>query len=184
MKGTPFIKYGDELNYDDQSGDIMKWDDSIPSCGFSTGNKTIKNCAPNVLEENSHGSDLTSLKFLRKLISIRSSSNSQSFQWGDINLANTEDKSIVAFSREAKGFQGYLVAANLGDQSVRHDYNKTVGIPDDGEVVYYNSQSTELAEGKPVHTHNLLIKPYSFLIVKYDREPKKQEDKPASGMGH
>ena len=185
LRGTPLIKYGDELNYDDKSGSQMKWNDMKPSCGFSSSqNATEVDCTSNVQDQSAHGSDLTTLKFFRKLANIRSEKVWQSAQWGQMNLVNAGDKPIVAFSREADGFDGFLVVANLGDSSVRFDYKTSLDIPDDGEVLYYSQQSSELAVGSQVHTHNVLVKPLSFLIIKFNRNPKSEESPAKSSAGH
>jgi len=170
LKGTPFVLYGDELEFDN-SNEYMRWDSSL-NCGFST-NKTvlIENCEHSVQDSFSHGAGQNLVRMYKQLTRLR---KEPSFNWGHVKFAEeTVDENIFSFIREAPGFDGYLVAANVDQKAGSVDFSRLHSIPKNGTVSYFYSESemsaNEFRVGLEVSTGRILLKPGELLVVKFDK---------------
>lgn len=173
LKGTPFILYGDEINLKSLGQDRkMKWD-STPSCGFS-GNadlaKNITDCDKSVEEELAHGAGNTLIRMSKSLSELR---QENSFLFGEVKLPDVENEQIISFVREATGFTGYIVAANVGSVQRSVNLKTSLSVPDKAEVVYFdwfekkNNNDFELK--KTVSTKAILLQPGEFIVLSFSR---------------
>lgn len=171
LKGTPFILYGDEINLKSSDNKrIMKWDSSF-NCGFSRNNtELIQECSKNIEEELSHGAENTLIRMYKSLSELR---KQNSFLFGQVKLGNVESEQIIYFSREATGFPGYIVAANVGDVQKSVNLKTTLDVPDKAEVVYFdsfeNKKNNDFEIKKTVLTKGILLKPGEFIVLSYSR---------------
>lgn len=170
LKNTPVILYGDELEFSGHD-EYMKWDSSL-NCGFSS-NKTMKIdqvCENSVRDSFSHGAGENLVRMYESLSLLRME---PSFLWGDVEI-NENVESIFSFVREAPGFDGYLVAANVADRkSGSTDFETLHSIPKNGTVSYFYSNSelslNEFKVGMEVYTERILLKPGELLVVRFDK---------------
>lgn len=170
IKNTPFILYGDELEFSGRD-EYMKWDSSL-NCGFSS-NKTIQidqACENSVRDSFSHGAGENLVRMYEKLSLLR---KEPSFLWGNVEI-NDNVESIFSFVREAPGFDGYLVAANVADKkSGSTDFESLHNIPKNGTVSYFYSNNemsvNEFKVGMEVYTERILLKPGELLVVRFDK---------------
>jgi glycosidase len=171
LKGTPFLLYGDELEFKKEDA-YMKWDKSR-GCGFSSSNETLQlSCKGNVREAMAHGSHDSLVRFYKKLIKLRAE---PSFSWGELTTTTTGDENVISYVREAKGFDGYLVIANT-DKDKAHfvDYKLKHDLPEKALVEYYYSvgaggQANDFKVGETLRIENILLKPGELLILKFNR---------------
>lgn len=169
LKSTPFVLYGDELEMD-KKNQFMKWN-SAANCGFSS-NKTVSvgDCTNTANDLTSHGAGNNLVKIYRQLALLRTE---PSFAWGALNM-NSEATNVVSFVREAPGFDGYLVAANVADKaSGSTNFKALHNIPKNGTVSYFYSDSElsakEFAVGLNVATEKIILKPGELLVVRFDK---------------
>jgi glycosidase len=171
LKGTPFILYGDEINLKSNSENRkMKWDSTL-NCGFSSNKTEIaQDCTKNVEEELSHGAQNTLIRMYKSLSELR---KENSFLFGQVLLGNVENEQIVSFRREATGFTGYIVAANVGDVQRSVNFKATLEVPDKAEVVYFdsfeNKNNNDFEIKKTVLTKGILLKPGEFIVLSFSR---------------
>jgi len=171
LKGTSFVLYGDELELKDQA-DYMKWNSQL-NCGFSE-NTTLKinKCENSVQYLDSHGAEQNLLDIYKKLSKLR---KEPSFAWGTVNFASDNGESIISFVREAKGFDGYLVASNfnMNKKSSSNNFQELHGIPKNGTVSYFYPNSEKSVDdfkvGNEVSTEKIILKPGELLIVRFDK---------------
>lgn len=167
LKSTPFVLYGDELEFKGTS-EFMKWDRSA-SCGFSA-NKSVSvgDCANTACDLTSHGAGNNLIRLYRDLAMLR---HEPSFAWGALNI-NTAATDVVSFVREAPGFDGYLVAANVADSSTGStNFRALHNIPKNGTVEYFysnNELSAKEFEVKlSVVTEKIILKPGELLVLRF-----------------
>lgn len=170
LKGTPFVLYGDELELSGNDN-YMKWDNSI-NCGFST-NKTldIKTvCEDTIRDAMSHGSGQNLIRIYKSLASLR---KSPSFQWGDVSFSKKDPENIISFIREAKGYDGFLIASNINKKAGSNDFKTIHDIPKNGTVSFFYSanalSANEFKTGLEISTERILLKPGELLVLKFDK---------------
>lgn len=170
LKGSPIVLFGEEIGLS-QTNPRMKWDMS-PNCGFSQ-NKTFASnfmCHLNVKASLAHGSGETLLKIFKELIKLR---REPSLNWGKIFVHKTDVKSkMVSYLRQADGFDGYLITANLGDNEqelvdlAQHFKLKS----DAATVVYFYSVDPvghdDFKINNSVSASQIMLYPKQFLILK------------------
>lgn len=169
LKGSPLILYGDEIGLNQQNF-RMKWE-PIDNCGFSQ-NKTIKNladCKNNVKALLAYGSGKTLLKTYNKLIELR---GEPSFNWGKVIANENLNKSnVISYLRQADGFDGYLIVANVDNkQSELVDLMQRHKLKSDtAKVVFFDSvESTNHDDFKVNNTisaSHIILHPYELLIL-------------------
>lgn len=149
---------------------FMQWDNSA-SCGFSS-NKTVSvgDCVNTANDLTSHGAGNNLIKIYRQLALLRTE---PSFAWGALDV-NAEATSVVSFVREAPGFDGYLVAANVAETaSGSTNFKALHNIPKNGTVSYFYSDSElsakEFSIGLNVATEKIILKPGELLVVRFDK---------------
>lgn len=132
LPGTPIVYYGEEigmknvtLNPDKCAQNVlenlchvtnrapMQWSDKR-FAGFTTGNTTWIEVADdyhsvNVEAQLAHGSGVSAISVFADVSKLR---QEPSFQWG--KFSHAQSGNIYFFVRQAEGFEGYLVAINLG----------------------------------------------------------------------
>lgn len=170
LKDTPFVLYGDEIELKGKNA-YMKWDSSV-NCGFSS-NSTMgisSDCENSVRDLTAHGAAKNLIRIYKKLALLR---KEPSFSWGSVQLNENADN-ILSFVREADGFDGYLVAANVADKkSGATDFMALHNIPKNGTVSYFYTNNElsakEFGIGLEVSTERILLKPGELLVVKFDK---------------
>lgn len=170
LKGTPFVLYGDELELSG-TDNYMKWDNSI-NCGFST-NKTLNiqsKCEDTIRDAMSHGSGQNLIKIYKSLASLR---KSPSFQWGDVTFSEKDPENIISFIREAKGYDGFLIASNINKKSGSNDFKTIHEIPKNGTISFFYSENAisanEFKTGLEISTERIILKPGELLVLKFDK---------------
>lgn len=172
LKGTPFLMYGDELELS-KTDEFMRWDSSV-NCGFSSNTSlSVGSCENSVQDSSSHGAGQNLIRMYEKLAMLR---KEPSFSWGDIKIEIEKTENIVSFVREAEGFEGYLVAANVNKKSGSTDFKTLHNIPKNATVSYFysdnESSSNEFSVGLEVFTERIILKPGELLVVKFDNRVK------------
>ena len=168
LKGTPFLMYGDELEF--KSGDKqMKWDNT-PSCGFSNNASTLEstNCDKNVKRFSATGAGHTLPRIYKSMADLR---KNPSFQWGKITF--DEKEPLITFARQAEGFESFLVVANLENEAKIVDFEKMLNISTEtGKVAYFysveESKSHEFKVDSEIKLDNIFLKHGELLVVKFN----------------
>lgn len=169
LKSTPFVLYGDELELKGTT-EFMKWDGSA-SCGFSANKSlSVGDCTNTANDLTSHGAGNNLIRLYRDLAMLR---HEPSFAWGAINI-NTESANVISFVREAPGFDGYLVAANVADSSTGSiNFRALHDIPKNGTVSYFYTNSEfsakEFVVGLHIVTEKIILKPGELLVLRFDK---------------
>ena len=105
------------------------------------------------------------VKIYRELSTLR---QQPSFAWGKVNTKN--DNKIISFTRQAEGFEGYLVAANTGISPENIDFKEKHSIPeDDNSVIVYSyspEDQSDFVVDEENDLSNVLLKPGQLLVVK------------------
>lgn len=170
LKGSPLVLYGDEIALDKQNP-RMKWESS-GNCGFSPNKtSTLKsNCQVSVKASLAHGSGETLLKIYQELIKLR---KEPSINWGKVYVnKNVTDSNVISYLRQADGFDGYLIVANVAnsqpefvDLVQRHQLRSDVA-----QVVFFHSNSPtnhdDFKENNTVSASHIMLNPYQLLILK------------------
>ncbi len=178
LKGTPIIVAGDEIMLKGTSEveNYMQWDNTN-GCGFTEnveiGNylKNQTGCQNAVLNSISHTSGAKSLvKIYKELSKLR---REPSFAWGDVYTASTNK--VISFVREAKGFDGFVVAANTGMNKETIDLARKHDIVSKGSLVYFYTPDDVTVAGdfeinKEVRLDSLSLKQGQLLIARFSRE--------------
>lgn len=164
--------YGDELELS-KTDEFMRWDSSV-NCGFSSNTSlAVGSCENSVQDSSSHGAGQNLIRMYEKLAMLR---KEPSFSWGDIKIEIEKTENIVSFVREAEGFEGYLVAANVNKKSGSTDFKTLHNIPKNATVSYFysdnESSSNEFSVGLEVFTERIMLKPGELLVVKFDKRVK------------
>ena len=169
IKGTPFVMFGDELELKGTSeiDKIMQWDDSL-GCGFTDDLdigehfQSSTDCANNA--QNVQANSLVELyKALSKLREERS------FAWGDMNTLLNNNEHIIAFAREAKGHDKYLVIVNTGEHSETVSFQDKYALPATGAIVYsYSAGETGVGRklNQVMNINEIAVESAELLIVK------------------
>ena len=173
LKGTPFTLYGDEIEFNKEDK-LMQWDKTI-NCGFSTDNKTKSesSCEKNVKKSMAAGAGKTLTRIYRELSALR---QEPSFRWGELIIDDNPNDHIISFVREAKRFEGYIVAANADSRPIAVDFKKKYDTPVNGTVSYFYSikseYNNEFQVNQVVPLNNILLKYGEFLVLKYNKDAK------------
>ena len=168
LKGTPFLLYGDELEF--KTGDkLMKWDNT-PNCGFSSNSTAINaNCENNVKLQKATGAGKTLSRLYKTMSDLR---KEPSFQWGQIEFPKKEDN-LILFTREAEGFDSYIIAANTGKETKNIDFKHFFDLKNEkGNVSYFYSlenNNHEFAVDSEIILDNVLLKFGELLVVKFTK---------------
>lgn len=168
LKGTPFLLYGDELEF--KTGDkLMKWDNT-PNCGFSSNSTAINaNCEKNVKQQKATGAGKTLSRLYKTMSDLR---KEPSFQWGQIEFPKKEDN-LILFTREAEGFDSYIIAANTGKETKNIDFKHFFDLKNEkGNVSYFYSlenNNHEFAVDSEIILDNVLLKFGELLVVKFTK---------------
>ena len=164
-KGTPFILYGDELEFDN-ADKFMKWDNTV-SCGFSANASVATHCDNSFQNAFSHGADLNLFGMYKRLTQLR---KEPSLSWGDVKFADDQSNAnIISFVRQADGYDGYLIAANLLSKSNSIDFKSLHKLSEtNGLVSYFYSESSldKFKIDSEVSIERIILKPGEFLVVK------------------
>lgn len=186
LKGTPFILYGDELEYT-KNDKVMKWD-KTPGCGFTINNKTSLECTNTVKHASAYGSDKSLLKMYERLIKLRT--NEPSFKWGDMKTDNSDGANVVSYVREADRFDGFLILGNLDNEKHLVDFKQRHSLPEKAKIEYYyaadgnlNSDFVSINGSTVVHVDNLHVKPGDFMVLRFNREESLSDSESSSGAG-
>jgi hypothetical protein len=166
LRGNPVILYGEELEYLNKDK-YMRWDTSN-NCGFNKNGSAIEDldCKNSVKSAIAHGSGETLFNVYETLLKL---TQEPSLNWGDIEFANSDH--IIAYTRIAFRFPGFIVAANTKAQARLVDFKEFFpSLPEHSKVEYfYGSQAnTEFAAGSEVSNSHILMKPGEFLVLKFD----------------
>ena len=100
----------------------------------------FKSLIVNRQTENATGHDYTPLKIYIKLKNLR---QKESFQWG--TMVVFRDGDLLMYTRKAEGFQGYLVAINLGSKNLTGSFFETTGISKNVKVVFHTHKKDNTA---------------------------------------
>lgn len=164
-KGTPFILYGDELEFDNEDK-FMKWDNTV-SCGFSKNASVATHCDNSFQNAFSHGADLNLFGMYKKLTQLR---KEPSLSWGHVKFAEDQSNAnIISFVRQADGYDGYLIAANLLSKSNSIDFKSLHNLSEaNGLVSYFYSESSsdKFKIDTEVSIERIILKPGEILVVK------------------
>ncbi|CAF0729110.1 unnamed protein product [Brachionus calyciflorus] len=170
LKGSPVVLYGDELEMVGNEK-RMKWNSSL-NCGFSKKtNISVNNCKMSVKESSAKGSGETLLKTYVKLLKLR---EEPSFKWGELKINLNETLDVISFVREAQGFNGYLVAANVHDnESKLVDFTVPHDIPVKAHVTHFFSSNPQSYDEFKLDTEldstHIMLQPHELLILKFSR---------------
>lgn len=197
LHGTPIVTYGDELGLesDRSSSDVvnpyMKWDNSNPSCGFTSNSAKAadlkQDCTDSVKYQTAHGYPNKLVKLFKSLIKLK---DKEAFLWGEDEILNRTD--VFSFIREAKGFDKYLVAIHLDetdDKGHLIDFHNDNKIPETGIVEYFYSNKeadqavSDFQIENTIKTDRIFLKYGNLLIIKFEISPKTNEAK-SSGSSH
>jgi glycosidase len=165
LKGTPFLLYGDELEF--KTGDkLMKWDNS-PNCGFSSNSTALNvDCEKNVKLQKATGAGKTLSRLYKTMSDLR---KEPSFQWGQIEFPKKEEN-LILFKREAEDFDSYIIAANTGKETKNVDFKDLFNLKNEkGNVSYFFSlenNNHEFAVDSEIILDNILLKFGELLVVK------------------
>ena len=128
-----------------------------------------------VQAQYAHGAGNTPLEVYQEVTELR---KKPSFQFGDFHSGVAEG--VYFYVRQARGFDGYLVAINFGTGGATINFPRVAPgknlIPDIGEVVASTgniegpSRAAELGIGTDVTLSNLHIKPTEGFIFKWTPE--------------
>lgn len=186
LKGVLVLNGADELEFKKADGEknYMKWDNTA-NCGFSRKENLIASpdCSGSVKDARAHGSEDSLFKTYSFLLRLR---EEPSFSWGDIKFPNPDagkHEHVISFVRQAPRFDGYIVAANVGDKSALVDFKNMFDIEEEhSTVVYYyavDHKGQDLNVGKEVTNENIKLKPGELLVLKYttdkDNKPTVQQ---------
>lgn len=193
LKGTPFILYGDELEFN-KSDKTMIWDNTPPACGFTTSNTTTSSssskCSKSVKHSLSHGSGDTLLKLYQNLVKLRL--KEPSFNWGKLDTSNNNDDkvNVISYVREADRFDGFLVCANLDKDKHLVDFKARHSIPNEASVEFYYAasgmKSEDFTAKAKIRVDNVQLKSGDFLVLRFTRQVVESDtDEASSGSaGH
>ena len=169
IKGTPFVMFGDELELKGTSeiDKIMQWDDSL-GCGFTDDLdigehfQSSTDCANNA--QNLGANSLIELyKALSKL------RQEASFAWGNMNTLLNNNEHLIAFAREAKGHDKYLVVVNTGENSETVSLHDKYGLPATGAIVYSylaGEKGVDRKLNQVININEISVESAELLIVK------------------
>ena len=134
----------------------------------------------NVKAQKAHGAGVTPLEVYQELSKVH---KEPSILWGDFHSGVYEG--IYFYVRQAKGFEGYLVALNFGSTSATVNFPAVAPeqdiIPDMGEVVAVageiagSSRAMELDKGMEVTLDNIRILPGEGFVFKWKPEAVGQQ---------
>jgi glycosidase len=168
LKGTPFLLYGDELEF--KTGEkFMKWDSTL-NCGFSKNDTTINiNCDKNVKRQKATGAGKTLTRLYKSMSDLR---KEPSFQWGRIEFPKKEEN-LIGFIREADGFDSYIIVANTGKDTKNIDLKHLFNLKNEkGNVSYFfsvESNNQEFPIDSEIMLDNILLNFGELLVVKFTK---------------
>ena len=167
LRGSVKLYYGDELQLAEPEP-YMKWDNTV-GCGFSNNNQTkLTSCDNNLAEKIAHGADKNLIHIYNKLALLKSE---PSFAWGDIKLDKNINSNVFAFTREALGFDKYLVAFNKLNEKTIFNFQNIFDVPSVGKLVYSfnHGDSEEYNFGTQVSVDNIFLHGHQFIVVKFTK---------------
>ena len=129
--------------------------------------------------QKAHGAGVTPLEVYSEVSKVH---KEPSILWGDFHSGVYDG--IYFYVRQAKGFEGYLVAINFGTKAVTMSFPAVAPekgiIPDLGEIVATTgnldgSRAMELAKENEVTLDNIRIEPHEGFIFKWKPEAVGQQ---------
>ena len=111
--------------------------------------------------EKAVGINYTPLKVFKILQKLRAK---ESFQFGEMRVFRDGD--LLMYTRKAKGFPGYLVAINFGNNSVTESFYKSTGISPQVKVVFHSHKQDNAAINL---SHNsYILSPNHAVVLEYE----------------
>jgi len=124
-----------------------------------------------------HGSGVSAISVFSSIAKLR---QEPSFQWGDFHPARSGN--VLFYIRQAEGFDGYLVAVNLGPSpsTVSFNADATVGgrlpLPGSGKVVATTGnfagagRSEAFKQGTTVEMSSVYVEPGEGIVLSWPPE--------------
>jgi len=183
LPGTPCLFYGDEIGMlDGKNGTSitpMQWSPNA-NAGFTTSKKgpfiplAPKHSTYNVLVQKSLGTDQKQLDVFTKVMKLR---QEPSIIWGRI-FESKMDSHIYSYLRQAEGFPGFLVAANIGTAPSLIDFMKpSIRLPAAGKVVLttQNFRHNEFATETKLRLDKVYLRPGEGVVIRLDENIAEDE---------
>ena len=124
-----------------------------------------------------HGSGVSAISVFSNVAKLR---QEPSFQWGEFHPARSGN--VYFYARQAEGFDGYLVAVNLGPSPSTVNFNGdaavggTLPLPSSGKVVATTGnfagagRSDAFKHGTTVEMTSVYLKPGEGIILSWPPE--------------
>ena len=121
--------------------------------------------------QSAHGSGVTNLEVFKALTAVR---QEPSFQWGTYSEV-VINHNILAYSRQAQGFPGFLVAINFGTSSTTANLEVPVNdeVRTQGKVVTSTSnfntvgRAADFIPGAEVDMTSVFLAPGEGVVISY-----------------
>jgi len=181
LPGTAITYYGEEIGMHDVPGadagndndpfrTPLQWTDG-DNAGFTAGTPWLPVAGDykerNIKTQRSHGSGIGKIEVYAEVSNLRSE---PSLQWG-VFKSNVKDN-VYFYTRQAEGFDGYLVALNFGTSASTVDMTQgAMRVPQMGSIVASThnfddpSRQADFVKGVEAKLTSVLLKPGEGFIA-------------------